>query len=96
MSFKRPKIANPSPEIDEPFNGTLAGISSADPVKFCTVTQENMLRELKKISLKAALLTCVSIELDSETESEGESTDTADESQGNVIPEPFTSFFRPL
>ena len=95
MSFKRPKIANPTPEIDEPFNGTLKGFSSADPVKLCTETQENMLRELKQMSPKAGLLTCVSIKLDSETESEGESTDTADESEGNVIPGLLTSFFDP-
>ena len=77
MSFKRPKIANPTPKIDEPFNGTLKGFPSSDPVKLCTETQENMLRELKQMSPKAGLLTCFIIKLDS---------DTADESEGNVIP----------
>ena len=49
MSFKRPKKDNPIPQVDESFTGTLAGYSSPDPVKFCTETQECMLRELKQI-----------------------------------------------
>ena len=96
ISFKRPKKDNPIPQVDEPFTGTLTGYSSPDPVKFCTEKQECMLRELKQILPKAALLTSVSSDFAvPDSESEGESTDTADESEGNTIPELFTSFFDP-
>ena len=94
MSFKRPKKDNHIPQVDEPFTSTLTGYSSTVPVKFCTEMQECMLRELKQILPKVALLTSVSSDFAvPDSESEGESKDTAEESEGNTIPELFISFF---
>ena len=63
ISFKRPKKESNVPVADAPFEGVLKGYSNSDPVKSCTEKQKEMLRELKKISPKAAILTCVSLSL---------------------------------
>ena len=93
ISFKRPKKDNPVPAIDAPFEGQLKGYYSPDPVKCCTEEQMKMLKELREISPKAALLTCVSLDMSDSDMSENESTDTAQESEENTIPELLTSFF---
>ena len=62
ISFKRPKKENTIPNVDGPFEGTLNGFYSHDPIKFCTTQKSQMLAELKEIAPKAALLTYVSLD----------------------------------
>jgi len=81
--------------VDGPFEGTLNGYSSPGPTKFCSGKQQQMLKDLKRIAPKAAILTCVSLNFgDSDKDSEEEAaTETALESEENTIPELMTSFF---
>ena len=90
------------PEVDAFFEGKLYGYSSlADPIRICSKKQYDMLSELKKITPNATVLTCVSLDLRSDNNSDSkvkddEETDTAIENEINTIPELFiTSFFYP-
>ena len=92
MSFKRPRKDDNTPKIDGPFIGNLTGYSTPDPIRFITEKEKERLESLKKIAPKAAVFTSISILND---ESEEYSTDTADETEINTMPELLTSFFDP-
>lgn len=92
ISFKRPKKDDTLPNVDEPFVGTLKGYTSADPVKFCTDKQRSVLESLKKAAPDAVVFSSISLW---DTDSDGSSTDTADENDLSTLPELLTSFFDP-
>ena len=97
INFRRPKKDDTLPQVGVPFAGTLSGFVRADPVKFATESQKNLLKSLKEITPNAAVLTCVSLQLDDESSAcqDDEDTDTASETEENTIPELLTSFFDP-
>ena len=98
INFKRPKKEDKLPQVDGPFTDTLTGYYQIDPVKFCTENQRRLLKSLKNHTPKAAVLTCVSKNLNSDDEltvSNDEETDTASETEENTLPELLTSFYDP-
>ena len=96
INFKRPKKEDNIPQIDEPFTETLQGFCRADPVKFCNEAQRQQLKSLKQHTPDAAVLTCVSLKLNSEDDfSSGEETGTCSETEETTLPELLTSFFDP-
>jgi len=97
INFKRPKKDDNFPQVDSPFKGSLSGFCRADPIKSCTESKKCILRSLQKITPNAAVLTCVSLKLNSDESSSDneEETDTASETEEKSIPELLTSFFDP-
>ena len=70
--------------VDEPFEGTLTGYKSADSVELCSDKQKNMLESLKNAAPNAIVFTSIDIW---DSDSNGSSTDTADETELNTLPE---------
>lgn len=93
LDFKRPNKKETVPRMDSHFTGTLKGYSTPDPINFITQEDREDLEALKKIAPDAAVFNSISLWDDSSEE--GSTTDTADETETNTLPELLTSFFDP-
>ena len=93
MNFKRPKKCQLHPTIRSPQKSPLKGFSSSDPAKHSTEFNLKKITELKKIAPKAALFKSISL-WDSE-ESDGSLTESGDENENNILPEPLTFLYNP-
>ena len=92
ISFRRPKKDETVPNVPTVNAENLTGYWVPDPYKFSTDKQRATLDSLRAIAPKAAVFSSISLYAE---ESDGESTDTADEDDLNTLPELLTSLFDP-
>lgn len=92
INFKRPKKDDLLPQIDDT-TGEFRPFSAIDPTRSCTSFFKEKLQELKTIAPKAAVFTSTTL-LDEEcSDRDTSATDTADEDERTIIPEPLSSLF---
>ncbi|XP_057296778.1 uncharacterized protein LOC130625692 [Hydractinia symbiolongicarpus] len=93
INFKRPKKSEVLPTIDEPFEGELKGFTSVDPLKFVTEEEKQQWISLSQIAPDAVVLKNISLDLGETTHHDDSETETADENEKNILPEPLTYIY---
>lgn len=94
IDFRRPKKTETLPKVDDPFEDTIKGFVSPDPIKFITGKDQEHLDKLRQIAPDAVIFKSISLWLDDD-QNRNSDTDSANENEQNSLPEPLTFIYEP-